>query len=150
MKGVSHLHLHLTHFTPMSVVIVGNCDENFWKTRHPHPVFWREVSPRMERNVVWSQKDGHRPSATSGNHLNRIHIDFIEIRSHFAVYFDIDEPLIHDLGDRLILKRLLLHHMAPVAGGVANAEEDGLILLLRPVQGLFSPRIPIHRVVGML
>jgi hypothetical protein len=40
--------------------------------------------------------------------------------------------------------------MAPVARGVANAEENGFILFLGPTQGLFSPSIPVHGIVSML
>jgi hypothetical protein len=37
-----------------------------------------------------------------------------------------------------------------MAGGVTNAEENGFVLLSGPSEGLLSPRIPIHRIVGML
>jgi hypothetical protein len=40
--------------------------------------------------------------------------------------------------------------MAPMAGRVSDAEEDGLVLLLSPVQSFLSPWIPIHRIMGML
>jgi hypothetical protein len=37
-----------------------------------------------------------------------------------------------------------------MAGGVPDAEEDGLVLLAGVLEGLLSPGIPIHRVVGVL
>jgi hypothetical protein len=37
-----------------------------------------------------------------------------------------------------------------MAGRVSDAEEDGLVLLLSPVQSFLSPWIPIHRIMGML
>ena len=51
---------------------------------------------------------------------------------------------------RLVLERLALHHVAPVAGGVADAEEDGLVLGAGLLQGLRPPGVPVHRVVGVL
>jgi hypothetical protein len=40
--------------------------------------------------------------------------------------------------------------MAPVAGGVAHGEEDGLILTFRGCEGFFAPGVPVHGVVGVL
>ena len=40
--------------------------------------------------------------------------------------------------------------MAPVAGGVAHGEEDGLILSGRGQEGFFAPGIPMHGVKGVL
>jgi hypothetical protein len=40
--------------------------------------------------------------------------------------------------------------MAPVAGGIADAQEDGLVLPASPFQGLRPPGVPIHRVMGVL
>jgi len=34
--------------------------------------------------------------------------------------------------------------MAPVTGRVPNREEDGLVLLLGPLQGFTSPGVPVH------
>jgi len=40
--------------------------------------------------------------------------------------------------------------MAPVAGGVAHGEEDGLVLLCCGLEGLLAPGVPVHGVVGVL
>jgi hypothetical protein len=40
--------------------------------------------------------------------------------------------------------------VTPVAGGVADAEQDGLVLAARLFDGLVAPRIPVHRVVRVL
>jgi hypothetical protein len=40
--------------------------------------------------------------------------------------------------------------MAPVAGGIANGQENRLVLLLRRFQGAFIPGLPMHRIVTML
>ena len=53
-------------------------------------------------------------------------------------------------GDLLVLERFALHDVAPVAGRVADAQEDGLVLLARLGEGLLAPRKPVHRVVLVL
>src|SRR5438046_1310434 len=40
--------------------------------------------------------------------------------------------------------------MAPVAGGVADRKEDRLALVPGTLESLRAPRIPVHRVVGVL
>jgi hypothetical protein len=40
--------------------------------------------------------------------------------------------------------------MAPVAGGVTHAQEDGFLLLLRNFKSLAAPWIPVHGVSGVL
>jgi hypothetical protein len=37
-----------------------------------------------------------------------------------------------------------------VTGGIADAQEDGLILIPGFLQGFFSPRKPVNGVVGVL
>ena len=40
--------------------------------------------------------------------------------------------------------------MAPVAGGIADADKDRLVLPAGAGEGLVAPRIPIHRVMLVL
>ena len=42
-----------------------------------------------------------------------------------------------------VLERLALHHVAPVAGGVADRDEDRLVLAARSRERLLAPRIPV-------
>src|SRR5258708_39595098 len=58
--------------------------------------------------------------------------------------------LVHDGGDLFVLKGFALHDMAPVAGGVADAEEDRFVLHFCLVQGFLAPRVPVYRVVCVL
>ena len=57
---------------------------------------------------------------------------------------------IHEHGRLLILKRLVFHHVAPVAGAVAHAHDDQFVLLSCPLPSCFTPRHPIHRIVLVL
>ena len=49
-----------------------------------------------------------------------------------------------------VLERLALHHVAPVAGRVADREQDRPILLARAREGLLAPRVPVDGVVLVL
>ena len=55
-----------------------------------------------------------------------------------------------NLGNRLVLEGLVGHHVAPVAGGVTDAEEEGFLLRTGPGKGLLAPWPPVHGVVGVL
>ncbi len=47
-------------------------------------------------------------------------------------------------------KRLVRHHVAPVARGVADRQQHRPVLVARPVEGLVAPGVPVHRVLGVL
>ena len=48
------------------------------------------------------------------------------------------------------LKGLPLHDVAPVARGVADGQEDGLIFVPRLGEGFLAPRVPLDGVGGVL
>ena len=67
-------------------------------------------------------------------------------RALLAVHLDRHEVLVdHDL---LVFERLALHDVAPVAGGVADREQDRLVLTLRELERLVSPRVPLDRTLA--
>jgi len=67
-----------------------------------------------------------------------------------AVHLDTHEIAVQEVGDFLVLERLALHDVAPVARTVADGEEDDLILFLGLGEGLVAPGIPVHGVMGVL
>ena len=111
---------------------------------------WREVSATKEGLTFGGEKNAHRPAARAGEGHYRVHVDAINVWALFAIYLDFYEMLVHLCRGFCILKGLMRHHMAPVAGSVANAEEDGLILGFGSAQGFFSPGMPVDRIVLML
>ncbi len=44
----------------------------------------------------------------------------------------------------------MLHHMAPVAGGISDRQKNGFVFFAGFFKGLFAPGIPVHRVGRML
>src|SRR5439155_20554521 len=79
-----------------------------------------------------------------------LHVDRVEVGALLAVDLDVDEVLVHQGGGRLVLERLLLHLVAPVARRITYAQQDRSILLSRLRQRLRPPGVPIDRIVGML
>src|ERR1022692_2723726 len=78
------------------------------------------------------------------------HVDAVHVGALFAVHLDGHVMAVHQGGDLFVLEALALHDVAPVAGGVADGKEDGLVLNTRRLESLFTPGIPIHRVVSVL
>ena len=50
----------------------------------------------------------------------------------------------------IVFEGLVLHHVAPVAGRIANRQEDGLIFFARPLKGFGRSWVPVYRISGML
>ncbi len=117
---------------------------------HIEAVGGRKVGAAIEGLALGGEKDGHRPAAAAGEHLDGFHIDGVEVGAFLAVNLDVDEVVVHQGSDGGILEGFALHYMAPVAGGVADAEEDGLVLGLGAGQCFRPPRVPVHGVMGVL
>ena len=111
-----------------------------------------EIGAGKKRGVViGSQEHGQGPAAASlGQELMGILVNLVQVWPFLPVNLDVDEQPVHDFGGFRVLKRFVRHDMAPVAGGIADAEQDGLVLFLCFLQGLVTPWIPIHGVVGVL
>ena len=60
----------------------------------------------------------------AGHRLHGLHVDRVDVRALLAVDLDADEVLVHERRGLGVLEGLALHHVAPVAGGVADREQD--------------------------
>ncbi len=114
------------------------------------PVLGREVRPGEERPAVRQEERRERPAAAPGRELDGRHVDVVHVGALLAVHLDRDEVLVQEVRDGGVLERLPLHHVTPVAGGVADREEDGLRFPAGPRERLVAPRVPVDRVVGVL
>ncbi len=110
----------------------------------------REVGAAEERLSLGGQEDGHRPAAGAVERDDCAHVDVVDVGPLLAVDLDVDEVLVHDRGGRLALERLALHHVAPVAGGVADREQDRPVELARTGERLLAPGVPVDRVLRVL
>jgi AcrR family transcriptional regulator len=110
----------------------------------------REVGAEVERLALRGEEDGHRPAALAGRRLHRLHVHGVHVRALLAVHLDRDEVLVEVRGRRLVLERLVRHHMAPVAAAVPHAQQHGHTALARRPERVLPPRPPVHRVVRVL
>ena len=120
------------------------------EARQAVPRLGRVVRAAVEGLAVGRQEDRHRPAALPGERDHRLHVDRVEVGPLLAVDLDADEVLVHRRRDRVVLERLVLHHVAPVAGGVADREQDRLVLVAGARQRLVAPRVPVDGVAGVL
>ena len=77
-------------------------------------------------------------------------INFIDIGALLPIDLDIDEEPIHERSRRLILEAFVRHHMAPMARGIADGEQNRLSGVACEVEGVIVPRVPINGVFSVL
>ena len=92
----------------------------------------------------------HWPAAPSGQSGHGIHVDRIDVRTFFPVDFHVHEAGVHRRRDLGVLEALVGHDVAPVAGRVADAQQDGNVTFDGRCYGLRTPRIPVHRIISVL
>ena len=117
---------------------LGDALEHLAEARHPVAGLRREVGPAVERHAVGVDEDVQRPAAVAGHRLHRPHVDGVDVRPLLAVHLHRDEVLVHERGGLSVLERLVLHHVAPVAGRVADRHQQRLVLA--PARGRAPPR----------
>ena len=124
--------------------------EDLPERRLPVPRLVREVGAREERVAVVVEHAGHRPAAVPGHRRGGLHVDRVDVRPLLAVHLDADEVLVEVRRRRLVLERLVRHHVAPVAGGVPDAQQHRHVAAPRLLERRRLPLPPVHRVVGVL
>ena len=82
--------------------------------------------------------------------LDGVHVDRVEVGALLAVDLDADEVAVHLRGGVGVFERLMGHDVAPVAGRVADAEQDRLVLGASPAERFVAPRIPVDWVSCVL
>ena len=114
------------------------------------PPLTRKVCTTIHRTSVWQAHRIQRPTAALGHELHCRHVNAVHVRALFAIDLDVDEVFVHECRRRAVLKRFVLHHVAPMAGAVADAHDDQFVFCPRLLPRFFRPRLPIYRVVGVL
>ncbi len=109
-------------------VRIRDRDEHLPEARQTVPRLGRVVRAAEEGLARRREEDRHRPAALPAERDDRVHVDRVDVGTLLAVDLDADEALVHHLGRRRVLERLVLHHVAPVARRVADGEQDRLVL----------------------
>ena len=109
--------------------------------RRPAPArLGREIRAAPERRAVRGDEHGQRPAALLAQRVQRRHVEVVDVRPFLAVHLDVDEQLVHQRRGVRVLERFVRHDVAPVAGGVADRQQDRLVVRSRLVQRRRRPR----------
>ncbi len=117
---------------------------------YAHPLFLGEIGAAIQRAAIRQGDAVEGPASAAGHQLHGSHVYLVHIGPFFSIYLYIDKQAVHHLGHCLVLKALALHDVTPVAGAIADADEQQSVRVAGQLQSLIAPRVPLHRVVGML
>ena len=109
-----------------------------------------KISAAPERFASWRQEHGQGPAAAFAKSVQSRHINMIDIGALLAIDLDVHEKLVHHGRGRFVLKTFMRHHMAPMAGGIADREQNRLIYRLRFRERRRAPHPPMHGILGVL
>src|SRR4030095_8667226 len=62
-------------------ISVGHTLQDFWKPWNAVAVLRWKIGAAVKRLALWGKKNGHGPTAAAREHLHRIHVDFIKMRT---------------------------------------------------------------------
>ena len=140
----------LFHNITFKLKSIGQIMQNLRPRRSPISRLWRIISPRKKGSSIGQKETIEGPATITRNNLTSFHIYLIHIGALLSVHLNTDKMMIHNICNILIFKRFTLHHMAPMAGGIANTNQYRFVFSYRPFKGFGFPCIPIDGVVGML
>jgi len=132
--------------------VVADALQDFPEGGHAMARRIREIGAREEGYmVVRCEKHGQGPAAVALRQQGMCGlVDPVEVGALLPVDLDIDEQAVHQGGGFRVLEGFVRHDMAPVAGGITDRQQDGLVFTARLVQCLCTPGIPVNRVGGVL
>ena len=130
--------------------VAGDEFQQFGPRCHLRQATGWKVGAAVKRFQVRRQKHVQGPTAGTGQGRDRGHVEPVEVGALLAVQLDADEMSVHMPGHFRVFKRFAGHHVAPVAGRVADGQKDRPILLACQRQGFRTPWIPVHGVMGVL
>src|SRR5436190_11054370 len=81
-----------TLFNNLVVILLPSRRDSFkhvFESRLTVPLLWWKISSSDKWLQVWCQPDTHRPSATARGRLDKGHVNAVNIRPLFPVYFDV-------------------------------------------------------------
>ena len=109
-----------------------------------------EIGAAPEGLGVGREEHGERPTAVFAELVQRGHVDGIDVGALLAVHLDVDEEVVHHRSGLIVLEALMRHDVAPMAGGIADREQDRLARPLGLSERLRPPGPPMYRVLLVL
>ena len=118
--------------------------------QHPFTGAGRGVGQGVDRPQVGAEEDVEGPAAVAALRLDEVHQVLVDVGPGLPVHLDADEIAVEKFGAGRIGKGFAGHHMAPVAGRVADRNEKRLFFGSGRSQRFDAPFLPPHRVVAVL
>ena len=136
----------------VAVLLVGRADrvQDLRKARAAPARLGRVIGAAPEGLALGGEEHRQRPAALLAHQRQRVLIDRVEVGALLAIDLDVDEPLVHLRRDRRFLEAFMRHDMAPVAGGIADRQQNGLVFGLGGGERVGSPCLPLHRIILVL
>ena len=113
-------------------------------------VLRREIGAAPEGLALRRQEHGERPAALLAEQRQGVLVDLVDVRPLLPVDLDVDEIAVHCRSDAAVLEALVGHDVAPVAGRIADGQQDRLARPRRRRKGRVGPGLPVHRIVLVL
>ena len=135
---------------PVPVPLGRNGPQQGDQPRLTMAAFPGNIGAGKEGQLLRRHDDGQGPAAVAGEGHTHLHIHAVHIGPLLPVHLHRHIVAVQQRRHLLILKALMGHHMAPVTGGIADGQEDGLVLLLCLVKCFRPPGQPVHRVFTVL
>ena len=136
----------------LPAVLPGGCNrrQKFRESRQSVRRDGREVGAAVKRLQGGGQEDRHGPATLAGHGGHGRHVQAVQVGTFLPVDLDADEMVVEQRGGGGILEGFVRHDVAPVAGGIADAQEDGFLFPDGFGVSFRAPRIPVDRVIGVL
>ncbi len=124
--------------------------EQLQKTWPAMPRVRRKIGAAEKRLQIGREKNIQRPAAAAGRGLHERHVNFVHVGTLLAVHLDADKMFVQKRADFFILETLALHDVTPVAGRVADAQKNRLVLRARLRERRVAPSEPVHGIMRVL
>ena len=140
------------HFAASRVPEAANLFEHIGERRHAVARFLGEIRACIERSeVVRREEYGQRPAAAATRQrLMGELVNLVDIGPFLTINLYTNKHFVHQPRSRLVFEAFVRNDVTPMAGAVADREQDRLVLCARFGEGLGIPRPPIDRIVGVL
>ena len=124
LEPAQHAVLELGHLCAMFAIGARHSCQHIGETRPPVTRGVREIGAAEIRHLILrGEEHGQRPAAVGlREQLVGGLIDLVEVGAFFAIDLDVDEQAVHERGDGRIGEGLVGHHMAPMAGRIADRQ----------------------------
>ena len=124
-EGGSELFRALDEFFPVFLPAVPDGFQQFPQADAPSAGAGREIGAAVEGAALRGEEQGHGPAApAAGEGPAGFHIHAVQVRPFLPVHLHGDKASVEEAGDLPVEEALPVHHMAPVAAEIADAEED--------------------------